>query len=111
MKQILKLNSSDHSMIITAMTAFRQELEGMGQLLFDIAFNKLREAQPSVELDGMEMIYVTQSLNKYGKQLREMDRLDQSERYRLLGAEIERVRFNFQYTNGPKIGKKKAASA
>lgn len=111
MKQILKFNSNNHSMILTAMTAFRQDLEGMGQRLFDIAFKKVRNAAPSVELDGMEMIYVTQSLNKYGKQLRKMGRMDESEQYRLLGSEVERIRFNFQYTNGPKIDKKKAASA
>lgn len=111
MKQILNFNSSNHSMILTAMAAFRQDLEGMGKRLFDIAFNKVKGAKPSVELDGMEMIYVTQSLNKYGKQLRKVGRMDESEQYRLLGSEVERIRFNFQYTNGPKIGKKKAASA
>jgi hypothetical protein len=107
MKQTLRLNIEQHSLVKDAMGAFREGLERMDQRLFDIAFNKILTMENSVELDGMEMIFITQALNKFAKNLIINGQYVKSEPFRMLGMEIEDIRFNFQYQNAPQIIKSK----
>ena len=107
MKQTIYLNSEQHSIIQKAMSSFRNGLGRMDQKLFDIAFNKVLGMNESVDLDGMEMIFITQSLNKYAKKLVANGQYIDSEPFRNLGREIEQIRFEFQYKNAPQLIKAK----
>ncbi|WP_226619842.1 hypothetical protein [Cytobacillus firmus] len=111
MKQQLQITPENKQMILNAMSEYRNGLKGTGQRLFDISFNKIRGMQSCVDLDGMEMIYVTQSLNFYGKQLSASKIFEMATKYRMLASDIERIRIKFQLENGPTVKKNKAASA
>lgn len=111
MKQQLKISRENKQMILKAMSQYRNGLKGMGQRLFDISFNKIRGMKSCIDLDGMEMIYVTQSLNFYGKQLSASQFFEMATKYRMLASDIERIRIKFQLENGPTVKKNKAASA
>lgn len=105
MKQQLHISHADKQMILIAMSEFRNGLKGMGKRLFDISFNKVTNMQNSVDLDGMEMIYITQSLNVYGKKLSTDHFFEMATRYRILASEIELIRIKFQLENGPSVKK------
>lgn len=112
MKQRLYLLSVQREMLKNAMRSHRKSLAGMGQKLFDIVFTKVKGMNRTVELDGMEMIYISQSLNSYAKKLSNAGKIADSQHYRMLAMEIEQIRIWFQQTNGPKVHiKKQAASA
>lgn len=112
MKQRLYLLSVQREMLKNAMRSHRKSLAGMGQKLFDIVFTKVKGMNRTVELDGMEMIYISQSLNSYAKKLSNAGKIADSQHYRILAMEIEQIRIWFQQTNGPKVQiKKQAASA
>lgn len=107
MKQTIYLNIEQHDIVQKAMGLFRNGLGRMDQKLFDIAFNKVLEMRDSVDLDGMEMIFITQALNKHAKQLVASGQYIESEPFRNLGREIEQIRFEFQYNNAPQLIKAK----
>jgi hypothetical protein len=110
MKQAIFLFPAQRELIKTAMRFNRQSLQGMSQKLFDIAYNKVKSMDGFVvKLDGMEMIYVTQSLHKYGKYLSRLHKFEESEIYRSHAVQMDLIRETFQRENGPK--KEKAASA
>ncbi|UOE54942.1 hypothetical protein [Cytobacillus oceanisediminis] len=111
MKQILHIPDTQKEMILTSMEVHRQGLKGTGKRVFDIAYNKILKMDHSLELDGMEMMYVSQALNSYGKKLVGSRLYDEAGTYRSMAMEMERIRINFQRTNGPKIKKEKTASA
>jgi hypothetical protein len=112
MKQRLYLLTVQREMLKNAMRNQRKSLDGMGERLFDIVYSKIEVMNRSVELDGMEMIYISQSLNSYAKKLSNAGKITDSQHYRMLAMEIEQIRIWFQQTNGPKIHiKKQAASA
>lgn len=103
MKQLLHIPGAQKEMILTSMEVHRQRLKGMGKRLFDIAYSKILKMNHSVELDGMEMMYVSQALNSFGKRLAGIRLFDEAGNYRSMAMEMERIRINFQRTNGPKI--------
>lgn len=105
MKQSIHMKSEARDMIIIAMEFHRKELDGLGQKLFDIAYNKMNRPETIFKLDGMEMIYVAQSLNKYRKHLSSLHKHHEAERYKYLAAQMEKIRICFQMANGPKIEK------
>lgn len=109
MKQSIFLLGEQKDMVIKAMNYNRLTLQGMNKKLFDIAFNKLNQNHNAVELDGMEMILVSQSLHKYGKFLSYSKQLKESKKYRIYGDSFEEIRKNFQKLNGPKFKKSKTA--
>lgn len=112
MRQRLYLLPVQREMLKNAMRNQRKGLSGMGLRLFDIVFNKVEGMKRTVELDGMEMIYLSQSLNAYGKKLSNTGKFTESQHYRMLAMEMEGIRIYFQQTNGPKVQiKKQAASA
>lgn len=112
MKQTISLNQTHKNMIESAMKYYQGSLQGMGQRLFDIAFNKVRGiVTDSVDLDGMEMIYVTQALNSYGKKLSSLREFEGAARYRMLASHIEKIRITFQRQHSPILKNKKAESA
>ncbi|CEG25971.1 hypothetical protein [Bacillus sp. B-jedd] len=111
MKQGIYLQPVQREMIKTAMRAYRKGLNGLGQRLFDIAYNKVKDMGRRIELDGMEMIFISQSLNQHGKGLSASGKIVESRHYRHLAMGIEDIRIHFQQTNGPKVKKEKAASA
>ncbi|WP_141433004.1 hypothetical protein [Bacillus sp. 03113] len=115
MKQAIYLTPVHREMIKTAMRFYRKGLSGSGKQLFDIAFGKVNKMDKRIELDGMEMVYITQSLSKYGKYFCEIGKYCEGEIYRMQGMEMERIRIYFQYQNGPRVDKtktnKKTASA
>ncbi|WLR54313.1 hypothetical protein LC048_17965 [Mesobacillus subterraneus] len=112
MKQRLYLLTVQREMLKNAMRNHRKTLTGMGQQLFDIALIKVGGMNRVVELDGMEMIYISQSLNSYAKKLSNAGKIVDSQHYRMLAMEIEQIRIWFQQTNGTKVHiKKQAASA
>ena len=111
MKQPIVLSSGQQEMIKTAMQFKRSTLQGMNKKLFDIAFNKVNQMDHVVELDGMEMIYLAQSMNKYAKYLSKRGEIEKSKLYRAAAEGIEIIRIKFQMENGPKVKKEKAASA
>jgi hypothetical protein len=111
LKQQLNLTRENKQMILNAMAEYRNGLNGMGQRIFDISFNKIRGMKSCIDLDGMEMIYVTQSLNSYGKRLSASQIFEMATKYRMLASDIERIRIKFQLENGPTVKKSKAASA
>ncbi|MFP9128520.1 hypothetical protein [Niallia sp. BSM11] len=77
----------------------------MNKKLFDIAFNKVNQENNLVELDGMEMILVSQSLHKYGKFLSNSNQIIESKQFRIYGEIFEKIRTDFQKQNGPKLKK------
>lgn len=105
MKQAIHIKSEARDLILVAMEFHRKQLDGLGQRLFDIAFNKMHRSDTVFKLDGMEMIYISQSLNKYHKHLCAIHKYHDAERYRFLAAQIEKIRITFQMTYGPKIEK------
>lgn len=109
MKQSIFLSDKQKVMVIKAMNYNRLTLQGMNKKLFDIAFNKVNQNHNEVELDGMEMILVSQSLHKYGKFLSCSKQLKESKKYRIYGDSFEGIRKNFQKVNGPKLKKSKTA--
>ncbi|WP_437831716.1 hypothetical protein ACQRXC_08655 [Niallia taxi] len=109
MKQSIFLLEEQKGMVIIAMNYNRLTLQGMNKKLFDIAFNKVNQDHTPVELDGMEMILVSQSLHKYGKFLSISKQLKESKKYRIYGDTFEEIRKNFQRMNGPKLKKSKTA--
>ncbi|UII56684.1 hypothetical protein LS684_04255 [Cytobacillus spongiae] len=111
MKQSIYLIPAQRELIKTAMRSYRLGLEGIGQRLFDIAYKKVLSMNNQIELDGMEMIYIAQALNKCGKVLSSSGKYREAQIYRQLAQEVECIRIQFQRTNGPKITKEKAASA
>lgn len=111
MKQAIYLLPVQREMIKNAMKNYRKGLTGIGQKMFDISYNKIMQMNRTVELDGMEMIYISQALNKHGKQLSAVGKFYESEHYRIIAMEVERIRITFQYQYGPKVQKEKAASA
>ncbi|EWG08865.1 hypothetical protein [Cytobacillus firmus] len=111
MKQLLHIPGTQKDMILTSMEVHRQGLNGMGKRLFDIAYSKILKMDHSVELDGMEMMYVSQALNSFGKRLAGIRLFDEAGNYRSMAMEMERIRINFQRTNGPSVKKEKTASA
>jgi hypothetical protein len=112
MKQTISLDRTHKIMVAKAMKFYQGSLQGMGKRLFDIAFNKVLEmGEDSVDLDGMEMIYVTQALNSYGKKLSSLKEYEGAACYRSLASHIEKTRISFQREHSPILKKKKAASA
>lgn len=111
MKQALFLVPVQREMIKTAMRSHRLSLVGSGQMLFDISYNKIKNMNVKVELDGMELIYIAQSLNSYAKKLITAKKFVEANKYRGMGLEIEQIRIQFQLQYGPKVKKEKAASA
>ncbi|PKG23928.1 hypothetical protein [Niallia nealsonii] len=111
MKQAIYLLNTQKQMVITAMEFHRSTLQGMNKKLFDIAFNKVNRMDEVLELDGMEMIYLTQSMNRYAKYLSKLGEIYESKLYRAAAEGIEIIRIKFQMENGPKVKKEKAASA
>ncbi|MCT2347142.1 hypothetical protein M4D71_23610 [Niallia taxi] len=109
MKQSIFLLKEQKAMVIIAMNYNRSTLRGINKRLFDIAFNKVNQIHNPVELDGMEMILVSQSLHKYGKFLSNSKQIKESKQYRIYGDVFEEIRKNFQSLNGPKIKKTKTA--
>jgi len=109
MKQSIFLLEEQKDMVTIAMNYNRLTLQGMNQKLFDIAFNKVNQNNNPVELDGMEMILVSQSLHKYGKFLSNSNQIKESKKYRIYGDIFEEIRKNFQKLNGPKLKKSKTA--
>lgn len=105
MKQSIFLFQEEKVMLIRAMNYNRSTLQGMNKKLFDIAFNKVNEENNPVELDGMEMILVSQSLHKYGKLLSNSNQIIESKQYRIYGEIFEKIRKDFQKENGPKLKK------
>ncbi|MBM7606019.1 hypothetical protein JOC75_004047 [Metabacillus crassostreae] len=112
MKETIKLSIFQKDMVIVAMRNFRNTKDRMGQKLFDVAFEKVRKMNKQVELDGMEMIYITQSLRFQSKEFAQEGKKEVSHLYRNFGDQLEEVRKAFQMRNLPEILKnKKAASA
>jgi len=109
MKQSIFLLEEQKDMVIIAMNYNRLTLQGMNKKLFEIAFNKVNQNHNPVELDGMEMILVSQSLHKYGKFLSDSKQIKESKQYRIYGDIFEEIRKNFQKLNGPKYKKSKTA--
>jgi len=109
MKQSIFLFQNQKEMVIKSMEYYRSTLQGMSKKLFDIAFNKVNQNINPVELDGMEMILVSQSLHKYGKFLSNSKQIKESKQYRIYGDIFEDIRKNFQKRNGPKLKKSKTA--
>jgi len=109
MKQSIFLFHQQKEMIIIAMQYNRLTIQGMNKKLFDISFNKVNQNNNPVELDGMEMILVSQSLHKYGKFLSNSNQMKKSKQYRIYGDIFEEIRKNFQKQNGPKLKKSKTA--
>ena len=105
MKQSIFLLEEQKDMVIVAMIYNRSTLQGMNKKLFDIAFNKVNKNYKPVELDGMEMILVSQSLHKYGKFLSNSNQIIESKQYRIYGEIFEKIRKDFQKHNGPKLKK------
>ncbi len=105
MKQSIFLFQKQKLMLIRAMNYNRSTLQGMNKKLFDIAFNKVNQEYNPVELDGMEMILVSQSLHKYGKFLSNSNQILESKQYRIYGEIFEKIRKDFQKQNGPKLNK------
>lgn len=109
MKQAIYLQKVQKEMIKTSMRFYRERLSGLGKDMFDISFSKINEMDGTrVELDGMEMIYIAQSLNSYAKYLSAYKKYIESYHFRIFASEFEEIRIHFQRMNGPKI---KAASA
>ncbi|MED3965022.1 hypothetical protein [Niallia taxi] len=109
MKQSIFLFEDQKEMVIIAMNYNRSTLIGVNKKLFDIAFNKMLQKNNPVELDGMEMILVSQSLHKYGKFLSNSKQIKESKKYRIYGDIFEEIRKNFQQLNGPKFKKSRTA--
>lgn len=105
MKQSIFIFQEQKIMLIRAMHYNRSTLQGMNKKLFDIAFNKVNQENNPVELDGMEMILVSQSLHKYGKFLSNSNQIIESKQYRIYGEIFEKIRKDFQKQNGPKFKK------
>ncbi|MGG4470054.1 hypothetical protein ABER68_18600 [Paenibacillus alvei] len=105
MKQPIFIFPEQREMLIRAMSYNRSTLQGMNKKLFDIAFNKVNQKNNSVELDGMEMILVSQSLHKYGKFLSNSNQIIESKQYRIFGEIFEKIRKDFQKRNGSKVKK------
>ncbi|WP_437831472.1 hypothetical protein ACQRXC_07955 [Niallia taxi] len=103
MKQSIFLIQEQKVMLIRAMNYNRLTLQGMNKKLFDIAFKKVNQENNPVELDGMEMILVSQSLHKYGKFLSNSNQIIESRQYRIYGEIFEKIRHDFQRRNGPKL--------
>lgn len=100
MKQSIYLLEEQKHMVIIAMNYYRTTLQGMNKKLFDIAFNKVNKNDTPLELDGMEMILISQSLHKYGKFLSNSKQLVESRKYRIYGDIFEEIRGDFQKMNG-----------
>ncbi|WP_299090435.1 hypothetical protein [uncultured Metabacillus sp.] len=111
MKQTIKLTNLQKDMSVIAMRNYRKTLNGLGQKLFDIAFKKVQQMNEEVKLDGMEMIYITQSLRFQGKEYAQSGNQEMAVLYREFGNRIELIRFEFQRRNNPLLKNKKAASA
>ncbi|MFP7469978.1 hypothetical protein SFC55_03135 [Niallia taxi] len=109
MKQSIFLLEEQKDMVIIAMNYNRSTLQGMNKKLFDIAFNKVNQNLNPVELDGIEMILVSQALHKYGKFLSHSKQIKESVQYRIYGDIFEEIRKNFQRLNGPKFKESKTA--
>ncbi|WP_368657662.1 hypothetical protein AB3Z07_21360 [Metabacillus halosaccharovorans] len=112
MKEIIKPSKFQKDMITISMRNFRTTQQGIGQKLFDISYQKVQNMNEQIELDGMEMIYIAQSLRFQSKQFAQSGRNELAKLYRGYGDQIEEVRKAFQMRNMPEIAKnKKAASA
>ncbi|MCV9886270.1 hypothetical protein [Metabacillus halosaccharovorans] len=112
MKETIKPSKFQKEMITISMINFRNTQKGMGRKLFDISYQKVQKMNEQVELDGMEMIYISQSLRFQSKQFAQSGRNELAKLYRGYGDQIEKVRKAFQMRNMPEIAKnKKAASA
>ncbi|MGQ4668607.1 hypothetical protein ACUIJN_22775 [Metabacillus halosaccharovorans] len=110
MKQTINFSTEQKIMVLIAMDNYRSTLNGLGQRMFDIAYNKIKDMKSHVDLDGMEMIYVTQALRYHGKALafKEKKRTVLVNRFRIFADQIEDIRKAFQTKNNPM---EKAASA
>lgn len=111
MKQAIYLAPVHKEMMKTAMRYHRQLLKDSRRQLFDIGYQKVNNSDVKVELDGMEMICICQSLFIYAKSLTKHKKYAESKNYRGIAQQLEVIRIQFQQENGPKIRKEKAASA
>ena len=112
MKQTIKLTKFQKDMIVNAMENFKLTLSDERKRLLDIPFTKVKNAENQVDLDGMEMILVTQSLRICSKHLAKRGSKELSYWYRKLADEVEEIRVRYQNNNSPLLmTKKKAASA
>ncbi|MGN7938531.1 hypothetical protein [Metabacillus sp. 22489] len=111
MKQSIKLTNFQKDLALVAMRNYRKTFSGDGQKLFDISYKKVQQMEKEIELDGMEMIYLTQALRFQGKEYFHTNNKELSMLYRDFGNQIENIRFVFQHKNNPLLKSKKAASA
>lgn len=112
MKETIKPSKFQKDMITISMRNFRNTQKGIGRKLFDISYLKIKNMNDQVELDGMEMIYIAQSLRFQSKQFAQSGRNELARLYRSYGDQIEEIRKAFQMRNIPEIVKnEKAASA
>lgn len=111
-KETIKFTNFQKDMVIISMRNFRNTKDRMGQKLFDIAFEKVQKMDNQVDLDGMEMIYITQSLRFQSKKFAQDGKKEISNLYRRFGDEMEQTRKDFQNNFLMEVQKnKKTASA
>lgn len=103
MKQEIPLVESQYSMILTAMNFYRESLIETKKKVFDISLNKIKEKNPIVFLDGMEMICVTKALLEYARHLDCMNHFLEAKPYYQESEKMDKLRIYFQKTNGPKV--------
>ncbi|MGC4375891.1 hypothetical protein WD019_02960 [Fictibacillus sp. Mic-4] len=104
----IHLLPAELGLIKTAMRAYSYQIEGWKKRLFDIAFGRVLKSNGTLEMDGMEMEYVTMALRKYGWFHFMNQRKETAKIYFELAQWIKEKKVEFQQKNNPL---KKAASA
>lgn len=96
MRQTIFTTPEQKKMIVYAMENHRKTIKGkMNKKMFDIALDKMKEMRGSVELDGMELIYVSQSLRTQAKSLIATGKAHSALVFRKLGDTVELIRTDF----------------
>lgn len=104
-RAVITLNAGEKNDVLQAIIRHKESLEPSRTYCFEVVERKIRQVTGgNIELDGMELICMTQAVRSYSK----VDK-HKHERLSQLADQIERTRLEFHFMHAKRI--KKAARA